>query len=231
LSAILAVVAMLGDAACGSGWDASADSRDPALEVGTTGAAADEDGAVRPCGEDRHGVVIDVDGTLTADGGALLVAVANPGYDPAVHPGAVELMQAWRALGYEIVYLTGRPAGVNVGSLSMADATGSWLEAHGFPTGDGTHVFVWDARAIDRIERYKTQTLVGLTTEGLSLDYGYTGTWTDVIAYRTAGIPADHIFTIGEASDPEEGTVAVSDPSWLPHQVKVVDPLPPVCDA
>jgi phosphatidate phosphatase PAH1 len=228
VSVILAIAVMLPAAACGSGWDASAgDSGEPTLGVDTTEAADEND--VQPCPEDRHGVVVDVDGTLTANAGELLVAVANPAYDPAVRPGAVELMQAWRALGYEIVYLTGRPAGMHVGYMSIADATAAWLESHSFPTGDGTHVFVWDDRAIERIEQYKTQTLVELTTEGLSLDYGYTGTPTDVIAYRTAGIPADHIFTVGEASDSGEGTVPVLDPGWLSHQVNVVDPLPPVC--
>jgi phosphatidate phosphatase PAH1 len=220
-------------AGCGSEGGPSADDAGDAAEstLGetTTLAAAGEDG-LRPCAEDRHGIVIDVDGTLTASTGELGLWLANPAYDPAVRPGAIDLMRAWRALGYEIVYLTGRPADLKVGNASIADATAAWLEGRRFPTGDGTYVFVWDTTAVERIEQYKTQTLIDLATDGLSIDYAYTDARLDVVAYRTAGIAADHIFTIGEAAA-EAGTVAVPDPSWLPHQVAVVDPLPPVCAA
>jgi phosphatidate phosphatase PAH1 len=225
---IVLVTAM--SAACGSGDDgatAADDASEPAVDESTTAVAAG--GGLQPCAEDRHGVVIDVDGSLTASVGELSLWVADPAYDPAVRPGAVDLMQAWRTLGYEIVYLTGRPAEMRIGTTPIADATAAWLERHRFPTGAGTQLFVWDARAVETLEQFKTQTLIDLHREGLSLDYGYTDATLDVIAYRTAGIAADHIFTIGEASGFEEGTVAVPDPSWLPHQVAVVDAQPPVC--
>jgi phosphatidate phosphatase PAH1 len=227
--ALVTAMAVVAVAGCGSGGDdASADDTvEPTVDERTTAVAAGDD--VQPCAEDRHGVVIDMDGTLTASIDELALWVANPAYDPAVRAGAVDLMQAWRTLGYEIVYLTGRPADMRIGRTPIADATAAWLERHRFPTGEGTQLFVWDASAVERLEQFKAQTLIDLQREGLSLDYGYTDATLDVVAYRTAGIDADHIFTIGEASGFQEGTVAVPDPSWLPHQVAVVDELPPVC--
>jgi phosphatidate phosphatase PAH1 len=216
-------------AACGSGGGTSAGSTtQTTLAANTTRAAAEGD-ELRPCDEDRHAVIVDMDGTLTALASELALWEANPAYDPPIRPGAVDLLQAWRALGYEIVYLTDRRADTKIGGASITDATAAWLARHGFPTGTGTHLFVWDTGVTERVEQYKTQTLIDLGGDGLSLDYGYTDASADVLAYRTAGIAADHIFTIGDASGFQKGTVAVPGLSWLPHQAGAVDPLPPVC--
>jgi hypothetical protein len=227
---LVLVAAALVAAGCGSDDGASANSSaDTTVASSTTEAGGDTGGdEVRPCVIDRHGVVIDMDGTLTASVAELGLWVADPDYDPAVRPGSVELMQAWRARGYEIVYLTGRPTTMTIGTTPIADATAAWLQRHGFPTGEGTQLFVWDVNRVETLEEFKTQTLIDLGSDGLQIDYGYTDASLDVIAYRTSGIAADHIFTIAEAAA-EAGTVAVPEPDWLPHKASVVDPLRPVC--
>jgi hypothetical protein len=227
--AALAAAALTMAAACGAGsGDASSAAGDLGQPAQTTESVATTGGG-QDCAANRHGIVVDVDGTLTADAiGELARWLTDPTYDPLVRPGAVDLLNAWRSRGYEIVYLTGRPQGLKIGDVPIADATATWLESHGFPTGDGTHTYIWDNVAVPQIERYKAQALIDLASEGLSVDYAYTGSPVDVAAYRTAGIAADHIFTVGDAVD-EPGTVAVRESGWLAHQVSTVDPLPKVC--
>jgi hypothetical protein len=229
--AALAAAGLLGVACGPEGGDA------PVPRAGASTASTAEEpedgngqpGALPPCAEDRHGVVTDMDGTLTTSVAELAAWLEDPTYDPAVRPGAVELLRAWRARGYEIVYLTGRPADMTVGESPIADATSAWLDRHGFPTGEGTHLFVWDTGAVPKMEHFKLKTLVDLDHEGLTIDYGYTDLGLDVIAYRTAGLPAERIFTIGEAVG-ERGTVPVAEPGWRAHRERDVDPLPPVCE-
>jgi hypothetical protein len=230
LVATLAAAAALSvAAACGAGsGDASSASGDLGQPAETTDSVTTSGGA-QECAANRHGIVVDVDGTLTVDAiGDLGRWLTDPTYDPLVRPGAVDLLNAWRSRGYEIVYLTGRPPSLMIGDVPIADATATWLESHGFPTGEGTHTYFWDNVAVPQIERYKAQALIDLASEGLSVDYAYTGSPVDVGAYRTAGIAPDHIFTVGDAAD-EPGTVAVRESGWLAHQVSTVDPLPKVC--
>ena len=204
---------------------ASTESTPPPTPAGGPDAAGDEP---PPCAENRHAVVVDMDGTLTAGAAELETWQADPTYDPELRPGANDLMRTWRALGYEVVYLTERPADIVIGDTPIAGATQSWLERHEFPAGERTHLFVWDTEAYPTVDEYKVQTLINLGLEDLAVDYGYTDTRLDVIAYRTAGIAADQIFTVGEAAG-EDGTVPVREPGWLAHQVTAVESLPPVC--
>jgi hypothetical protein len=218
-------------AACGAGGGddgpGAAASADTTSSTATSSTDTDANG-LRPCADDRHAIVVDMDGTLTANGNELLRSIADPAYDPLVRPGAVDLLATWRSRGYEIVYLTERPASLKIGNSPMVDATGAWLRRHRFPTGDGTLLEVWDDASIPRVDQYKTEVLVGLTVEGVAVDYGYTDAAIDVLAYRTAGIAADHIFTVGDATS-EPGTVAVHETGWLAHQLTVVESLPEVC--
>jgi hypothetical protein len=233
--AALALAVAIAMAACASNGGES--SASPATGDRTTTAPAGGDTSTsaashgpKPCSEDRHAVVVDGDGTLTARDSELATWLANPAYDPAIRPGAVELMKAWRSRGYEIIYLTGRPASVKVGSQPIADATAAWLKRHGFPTGKGTQLFVWDTKAIAKQDQYKTQTLMDLSADGIALDYAYTNATIDVISYVTAGVHADHIFTVGAAAG-QDGTVAVPGPGLQAHQLTVVEKLPDVCSS
>jgi len=229
VATLTAAAALSVAAACGAGaGDASGAAGGPGEPPDTTEPAATSTGP-QECALDRHGIVIDIDGTLTPDAvGELARWLRDPAYDPLVRPGAVDLLNAWRARGYEIVYLTARPQSLKIGDVPIADATATWLESHGFPTGEGTHTYMWDNVAVPQVERHKAQALIDLAGGGLSVDYAYTGSPLDVDAYRTAGIAADHIFTIGDATN-EPGTVVVRESGWLAHQVSTVDPLPKVC--
>lgn len=192
---------------------------------GTAPAGAD----LRPCAEDRHGVVVDF-GSLTFGTGELAKWLEDPGYDLAPRPGASDLLAAYRFRGYQIVYMTGLASDGVVGpnALPLAGEITAWQARHGMPTGEGTQLVMWDKANFSDPTAFRIDALVRLSLDGLSLDYGYTDDENDVRAMSNAGIPRDHIFTVqGQGGTP--GTVGTQEPDWASHKVRVVDPLPPAC--
>lgn len=210
--------------ACGDGGEVTsaepAATEAPSTTEGTEGPL--------PCAQDRHAVIVDVDGTVTAGTGEYDRWITEPGYELRVKPGAPELLRAWRERGYEIVYLAGRPSTSKIGGVPIEEATSAWLAEHGIPTGEGTHLRFWDVDTTE-LPNYKTQELFDLTNEGVSIDYGYTDAEVDITAYRAGGLEPGDIFTRGPAMG-AQGTTGVAEDSWLHHLTETVDPLPPVCE-
>jgi hypothetical protein len=182
-----------------------------------------------PCAEDRHGVVVDV-GSLTYGTAELAKWLNDPAYDMAVRSGAPDLLNAFRIRGYEIVYLTGLASDGVIGpdAQPLSDAITAWQQRHGMPVDDRTRLVMWDRAAFSDTVTFRIDTLVRLSLDGLTLDYGYTDDENDVRAMRNGGIAVDHIFTIqGEGGTP--GTAGSLEQDWSTHLARVVEPLPPVC--
>eukprot|EP01096_Ripella_sp_DP13-Kostka_P003248 TRINITY_DN146_c0_g1_i1.p1 TRINITY_DN146_c0_g1~~TRINITY_DN146_c0_g1_i1.p1 ORF type:complete len:465 (+),score=222.37 TRINITY_DN146_c0_g1_i1:157-1395(+) len=135
-----------------------------------------------------HAVVFDVDGTITtSDFQALCtstqVCTAN------IWEDAQNAVQAWYDKGYQIVYLSGRPA-------TMYTLTVQFLIDNNFPPGLLRCANDLD-QAVNDVEDYKTEYLALLASAGLSIKYVYGNAVTDIAAYERAGIPKDNTFIIG----------------------------------
>ena len=167
----------------------------------------------------RHAVVVDIDGSMTI--------YMNDGFGPTngiflntgnafARDGSVLLMNIYYRLGYDIVYMCGRPKDMIVNGMSMGDATLQWLHDHGFPTEADRTVLLISAEPdssvinapnpgqamADYMGKHGTamfsHMLKALQQKTrISYDYGYNDSDIVVNAFLNAGIPADHIFTIG----------------------------------
>jgi len=166
----------------------------------------------------RAAVVTDIDGVLTqyvlqdyapTDGAFLDRGVAYSRTDAAL------LMNVYHRLGYLIVYMAFRPRNLDVMGRPMCDATLAWLHAHAFPTGKGdTLLLLADAPDSVTEAANKGEAMASYAGEkgtalfvamldalkdhyGTDLRYGYVDS--DVVsdAFLKAGIPAEHVFTIG----------------------------------
>jgi hypothetical protein len=169
---------------------------------------------------ERHAVVVDIDGVLTqymlqdygpTNGIFLDLGVAYPRRDAAL------LMNLFHRKGYDIVYLAGRPANmkVKINGMSMVDATLNWLHDEGFPTEPGrTTLLLQDGPAsvtdaenpgqamADYMGTKGTDLVTGMLARlkkasRITYDYGYCDSDVVVKAFLNAGIPAGHIYTIG----------------------------------
>lgn len=167
---------------------------------------------------ERHAVVVDIDGVLTqymlldygpTNGIFLDLGVAYP------RGGAALLMNLFYRKGYDIVYLAARPANMKVNGMSMGDATLKWLHDEGFPTEpDRTTLLLQDGpgTVTDADNRGQamaeymgtkgTDLVTGMlaklkTATKITYDYGYCDSDVVVKAFLNAGIPAGHIYTIG----------------------------------
>jgi phosphatidate phosphatase PAH1 len=137
----------------------------------------------------RDAVVFDIDGTLTE--------AEFDFFDDRAY--AVEAVEAWRDLGYEVVVLTRRPAEFEI-------VTRAWLIAEGFPAdlplymADG--ILLFDGQVID----FKRDALLEIEQdEKLNFEYAYGNMTTDFTAYAQAGIPSAHVFALAEDGHCESG--------------------------
>ncbi len=202
------VVATLGTTTCGGDDTSSASTSAP-----TT---------LPPCALSRHIVAFDVFGTVTAsddDLAAWLETVDDP---PDVRPGADAVVSAYRALGYEILYVTTTPPSVHVGDTPIGEAIAGWLDANGFPQGEGTHLWGWDGNHTpmigigDELER--------LHDEGASIDAAYTDNQDKAFAFKTS-VPSESVYTIG----PEVLTSGSTPLTDLQAHAAQVEASSPVC--
>ena len=162
-------------------------------------------------------IITDIDGTLTLSDQELLTQVSDGTYDPVRMGSAVELMQAWAAKGYDIVYITARP------HLFRAE-TRAWLDAHDFPVGPliTSNDLVFGSAA----EAYKTA-----WGQRMLEDFGwvpvaaYGNAETDITAYDAAGIPKDVTFIVGENAG-TQGTMPIADEDYAEHIAAFVEPYP-----
>jgi len=162
-------------------------------------------------------ILTDIDGTLTLSDEELFMQVADASYDPQMKGAAVELMQAWAAKGYDIVYMTARPH-------LLRPETRTWLDVHGFPAGPliSSNSLAVGGSALDYKSAWGTRLIDDL---GWSPVAFYGNADTDIGAYEAAGVPKDITFIIGELAG-TEGTMAIEDDDYSAHIADFVEPYP-----
>jgi hypothetical protein len=161
-------------------------------------------------------VVFDIDGTLTTDDFQLVSQLFSKllagSYTPKTYAAADQVVKAWSARGYLVVYLTGRPD-------TLREVTLDWLRGQGFPPG-AVHLTDTLAQALPTsagVAKYKSDFLA-LAQQGakLALEAAYGNAATDIEAYATAGVPKARTFIIGPEAG-KQGTTAIADyPGHLP---------------
>lgn len=168
--------------------------------------------------EGRKAVVTDIDGVLSGyilqdygptNGAFLDEGVAYPRADAAL------MLNVYHRKGYVLVYMAGRPRQMTVQGESMCQATLDWLERNGFPVerGDTLLLLRDGAKSItDAADRGTAMaewmgdhgtklfaSMVNAVKKELRLEpvYGYVDSDVVTDAYLEVGVPAGHVFTIG----------------------------------
>ncbi len=159
-------------------------------------------------------IVADIDGTLTESDTELFHQILDGSYVPVPYPGAVDLTLSHVSIGYVVVYLTGRP-------YWLTEKTRAWLNDLAFAAGP---IHVADSNedilpTDDSVGDYKLAWLEGLAAAGYVVDFAYGNATTDIYAYMGAGIPADHVWIIGDNGG-VDGTNAVT-ADWSPRATEV----------
>jgi hypothetical protein len=158
-------------------------------------------------------VVFDIDGTLTTADSELLqqyfLDLFGGQHVPDIYDGALAIVQAYRAAGYEILFLTGRP-------YWLFGITRAWLSDRGFPPAN-LHLTNTNGEALPTeggVGTYKLDYLRSIMANH-QFTRAYGNATTDIYAYTTAPFPLSDIFIIG-AHAGENGTQPVTDyPSHL----------------
>ena len=207
--------------ACGPGTDPKDSGTDTSSSSGTTSTTT-----TVPC------TTSDIDATLTISDAEWLDQRYNPDAEsPEMRPGANDVLNAYRDLGYAIVYITAR--GVDVVIADGRDATTAthdWLAEMNFPDLDGNLYLADGGGALgEEAAIYKTQVLADLEAGGLEFVYGYGDKPTDITAWQAAGIPNESIFHVG-ADTVETGVVALpSNQAYLQHITDHMANVPSAC--
>lgn len=167
----------------------------------------------------RHAVVVDIDGSLTiytngnfGDTNGIFLNTGNA----YTRKGSVLLMNVYYRLGYDIVYVCGRPKDMTVNGMPMGDATLKWLHDNGYPTEPDRTVLLVSAEPdnavinapnpgeamAENMGKHGTDMIAGMLKTlqkktKISYDYGYNDSDVVVNAFLKAGVQPDHIFTIG----------------------------------
>ncbi len=161
-------------------------------------------------------VLTDIDGTLTTSDGELLQEMSNASYDPAMYPGANDMLNAWSNLGYRVIYLSARPH-------QFRSMTEAWLVRHGFPDGP---IYTADSLVLgEAAATYKKGVLAHLQSDlGVELSAVYGNADTDIEAYPGSNLTNDHIFIIGPLAGNSD-TTAIADGDYTAHIASYIHPL------
>jgi hypothetical protein len=227
-------VALLAAACSGGGGGEAVEATTEASGTGaaapsTTTTATTAPAPAVPCPEDRHAVVVDVLLLLASDGD-LIAWIGDAARRPAPRPGAIELLQAYFQRNYEIVYLTGLPSDTLLGrSVPITEALPQWIAETGFPNGDATSLHMWDPAATSSGSVHKTQVMVDLATDGVTVDRVYTGGGVDVPTYRNGGVTGDNSIWAFDVDTDVEGAERIAGDDLVAHREATVDGLPDAC--
>jgi hypothetical protein len=211
-AAALAVVTVA-LAACGGG-----DAGDDAIAATPS--------TLPPCSEERHVVAFDFFGTISLADADVAAWVGEEATPPPARPGVPDVAAAYRARGYEILYITTVPAGVTAGGVPIGDAVTGWLTENGFPTGPGTAVWVWDGNYTP-MEGIANE-LERLAAEGATVDAAYTDNEDKAFAFKTA-VPSEEVHTLGTGAA-ATGTAPVPGDDMVTHAAEVAQ-RPAACRA
>lgn len=127
-------------------------------------------------------IVTDIDGTLTAFEEAAATEII--GIKPEAHVGAADMIRSFYHRGYNIFYLTARPA-------FLMSNTREWLNTRGFPPGT-IHTTTFKAGATgEAAAAFKVTELALLKKNtGVVPAYAFGNKPSDVKAFATSGIDA-----------------------------------------
>ncbi len=186
--------------------------------------------ALASCDELHKAVVTDIDATLTTSNDEFVMQAQDVTYDQKERPGASELLEGYSDLGYEIVYVTARPASFPFPDTdaSARAVTLDWLEAHGFPTDpeEATLYLAPDNDAAADPAPYKEGVIDDLRAQGYEFDFGYGDSDTDFEAFLAAGV--GEVFSVGELAG-FEGTTAIPGDTYSEHIAEQLGSRDPVC--
>jgi len=127
-------------------------------------------------------VVFDIDGTLTPDVKSIY----------SVRPDAAKAVQLYADRGFTVIYLSARI------KLFQSGIPG-WLQKNNFPEGP---IHVPETRAdAENHAAFKTRILKAYQKKGWILTDAYGDSTTDFEAYRSVGIPTQHIFALQRRGD------------------------------
>ncbi|KAK9805362.1 hypothetical protein WJX73_006658 [Symbiochloris irregularis] len=151
-------------------------------------------------------VVFDVDGTLTVgdievvtmfaiDALAVSTSAAQNlthKYDLKQRKGALHVVRAWAAKGYQPIYLSGRQG-------SYFNLTQEWLVRHRYPPGPIhlTKTHLPTLPIYYSVGNFKVAYMEVLKARGLDIVAAYGNTTTDIRAYGAFGIPKERTYIIG----------------------------------
>jgi hypothetical protein len=220
-------VGLLAAACGGDGGDQSAPAATGPQRAVTEGSTPST--VLRPCAEERHVVAFDFAGMLTAAQADWTNWIQGVG-EPEPRPGGVEVIEAYRARGYEILYITTSPPNVLIDDLPVPVAVEGWLQRHGYPLGEGTQVLGYTGNNPEPNAPVLsiTDELLRLAGEGVHRDAGYTENADKAYAYASGGIDPARIFMLGEEAG-VAGTQVIADDDLVAHAASLQE-LPPVCD-
>ncbi|WP_257459574.1 lipin/Ned1/Smp2 family protein [Archangium lipolyticum] len=165
----------------------------------------------------RQTVLFDIDGTLTLNdfemvGDYLGVSTAQ------AYAHAVEVVNSYAAMGYQIVYLTGRP-------YWIAKDTREWIDYQGLIDGHLHTNPYGDGPIPPDTEQYKIDYLSYLLDDvGLDIVRVYGNATTDISAYEAVGLPKSETYIIGEHAG-ADGTMPIRN-DYREHLLTVVASTP-----
>jgi len=153
-------------------------------------------------------VIADVDGPLTTGDAELFSQLNDVSYDPKRMGAATELLQAWAAKGYLVIYLTARPH-------DFRTFTRAWLAQHAFPFGP---VITADSLVFgDSATAYKLKVLNGfLSGLGWKVAAAYGNATSDIDAYEKAGLNKAITFIVGDHAG-DKGTQPIVGNDFSAH--------------
>lgn len=204
----------------------------PLLSFGLVAVSSPARAALPSCTGVKHAVVTDIDETLTTSDSELFKQMIFPAYDPLERADGSELMSAYAARGYRVVYITGRPDEFWLGDgRSERQGTTDWLAAHGFPLRqDLSHAFLSPDVVTALYPRgYKGEAVKALQAQGYAVDYAYGNAQTDFEAYADAGVAKSRTFSIGKLAG-FGGTQPISGEGYTAHMAAHMAGVPAVCD-
>jgi hypothetical protein len=191
----------------------------------TDDAATSTSSPLASCADERHVVAFDVFGLVTMHDNDLGAWLADPaGAVPPARAGVVDVAKAYRAQGYEILYLTTAPEEIVVAGRPIRGEISNWLVVNGFPLADGASLWVWDGTHTPM--RGIASEFERLTAEGATIDAAYTDNADKAFAFKTA-VPAEGVYTVGSGSG-SSGVVPIPSDDMVAHAAEVAAGKP-VC--
>jgi hypothetical protein len=228
---VVAVVAVLGmgTVSCGDG------SGDDTAPSSTAGASTTESTGLPSCREVNQVVVFVVFGGATSGAaGEATKWAQDPDAEPEARPGVAALASAYRAVGYQIMYVTLVPAGTHIGDRPVIDAVTVWLGINKFPVGDGVRVWAPPGDEAGDPSVALIEELAHLGATGVEIEAGYSGDQASIFPLVSGGVPQDRVFLVGATGGPvtsERGITSTPlSEKDLPAHVAEVQALEPICE-